>query len=517
MQNKVQKIVLQQQMILEKEIVLAGVSGGADSVCLLLLLATLRKEMDFCLEAVHIEHGIRGEESVSDANFVKELCKQIDVPCHMISVDVLTYSKEQGIGIEEAARILRYEAFVRLARAKQAKIALAHHMEDNAETILFQMLRGSSLAGLCGMQAIRIDEHGVTYIRPLLTVHRKEIEDFLQAREQSYCIDSTNVDLDYSRNFIRNVILPKMQEINTQAVAHINHTASELTDIHDFLEEESEKAWKTVVEFTEYRGKQGKILTIHTETLKNFHIAIQKEVVYKAISYMLGAKKDISTVHVQEVLKLCQKQSGKELHLPNDLTVKKEYQYVKFFFKTYIKNHQIEISSILLEEWKNTKQTIEIPLEKQEDVLQIRVFSREEFFQEIKNWKEDTRCSEGIEENSHDSEEKNKQEDILDFGKFGKIPQKRYTKWLDYDKIKDGFCIRTRQSGDAFITDSLGHHKKLKQYLIDEKIPVTERDRLWLLAQEHTVLWLIGGRISAHMKVTEDTKMIIEFVYKGGK
>lgn len=504
MRTKVRKNL--QNIIFPKDTLLVGVSGGADSVCLLMVLYALSGEMDFSIEAVHVEHGIRGQESLEDAAFVQELCKQMQVPLTQISVDVPTYSKAQGIGTEEAARLLRYSAFEKLAKEKQAKVALAHHMEDNAETVLFQLLRGSSLSGLCGMKPLRVDEHGVTYIRPLLSIHRKEIENYLRQQGQSYRTDSTNASLDYHRNYIRKVILPELTNINEQAVAHIHTAASQLMEIRDFLQAETDKAWDQCVHIIDKDNTQeiaadiicGKnnerkqqILQIDIEQLAEYHIAVQKEVVYTAIAHMLGLKKDISNSHVQDVLELCRKQSGKEVYLPKGLIAKREYSMIKFFYLSeninlntimYHENkdnftkqgedNHVCISAQQMQQWARSKEPIVVPFGEKGEYLQVRVLPY--------------------------------------YGKSAEIPQKTYTKWLDYDKIKTGFCIRTSQSGDAFISDVFGHRKKLKRYFIDEKIPASQRECMWLLAQEQTVLWLIGGRISEHVKVTDDTKNILE-------
>ncbi len=489
--QEVQKKIKELNMVSPQDTLLVGVSGGADSVCLLLILEHLSKNMQFRVEAVHVEHGIRGNESLEDAAFVEDLCRHLQLPLHQVSVDVPAYSKAMGMGLEEAARHLRYEAFVKLAKERNAKIALAHHMEDNAETVLFQMLRGSSLTGLCGMQPIRVDEHGITYLRPLLSIHRKQIEDFLESSEIAYRVDSTNAQLDYSRNYIRGVILPELNNINQQAVAHINATASQLTEVRDFLEAESKKAWEQVV--CEHREEENHVpaqklrLILDATELAKLHIAMQKELAYKAIAYMLGAKKDIIAIHVQDLLDLCSSQSGKALHLPNGLQAKREYNQIKLFYSHNIHDisaengeaNSIWISREQLLDCKNEAKTFELALNTAGEHIHIRIFPFH--------------------------------------GENAKIPQKTYTKWFDYDKIKDGFCIRTRRSGDAFIGDTFGHRKKLKQYFIDEKIPASEREGRWLLAQESTVLWLIGGRISEHIKVTEATNTIIEITYDGGK
>ena len=182
-----------EKIVEDGDIVLAGVSGGADSVCLLLMLEQLQKKTDFLLEAVHVEHGIRGEESRKDAAFVKNLCQDHGIRCHIFSVEVPLFAEKHGLGLEEAARILRYDCYKKAAESvkkefpeKKIKLALAHHAEDNAETVLFQMVRGSGLDGLCGMSRRR-DEGIYELIRPLLAQPREEIEAFLKECGQSYC------------------------------------------------------------------------------------------------------------------------------------------------------------------------------------------------------------------------------------------------------------------------------------------------------------------------------------------
>lgn len=473
--RRIQKKLVEWNMVSKNDVLLVGVSGGADSVALLLLLHALKDEMEFSLEVVHVEHGIRGEESVADEMFVKNLCARLNVPCHEERVDVLGYSEEYSIGIEEAARILRYDVFARLAQEKNAKIALAHHMEDNAETVLFQMARGSSLTGLSGIQPVRKDENGVVYIRPLLFFRRSEIEAFLQEENVEYCMDSTNADLTYHRNYIRHEVLPKLAKVNSKAVAHINQSAQQLSLLKDYLDIEVEKYWNVVV-------LKEDDLKLDVKELLKLHKVLQQEIVYRALAFVAGVKKDISFAHVDEVLALCLNQSGKQVHLPYKVVAKKEYDTIRLYVeedgKAENEKRCVVVSEQMLGQMTHGQEVKEIILGEMEKI-RMRVFPFD--------------------------------------GETSQIPQKPYTKWMDYDKIREGFCIRTRQSGDYFISDVLGHRKKLKQYFIDEKIPATEREQMWLLAQEQTVLWLVGGRMSEHIKVTQDTKTIVELEYTGGK
>ena len=194
--------ILENKMINNHSTVLVALSGGADSVCLLLVLNEIKRqcadELDFALEAVHVEHGIRGAESREDARFASDLCERLNIPCHVHSVDVPQYAASHGLGLEEAARILRYEAFEKevatayaadqkQGNSRQVVVAVAHHMEDNAETVLFQMLRGSGAKGLSGMHPVSV-KNGVIYIRPLLSATRAQIEEYLKENEADLAI-----------------------------------------------------------------------------------------------------------------------------------------------------------------------------------------------------------------------------------------------------------------------------------------------------------------------------------------
>ena len=477
MLRELQKKMEEFHMVSPGDLVLAGVSGGADSVCLFLALLGLRKQLQFSLEVIHVEHGIRSEESRQDAAYVKELCKRYQVTCHEVAVDVPAYCAQTGLGTEEAARVLRYDVFARFAKEKGGKIALAHHMEDNAETILFQMVRGSSLTGLCGMQPVRKEENGICYIRPLLFFHRAEVEAFLRTQEVAWCVDSTNIQLEYSRNFLRGNVIPELKKVNTQAVEHINQTAEHLSEIRDYLDFETEKAWKRLVQIQER-------LRLDTKGILELHPVLQRELAYKALVFMAKRKKDITSTHVADLLALCKGQSGKRISLPYGMMAWKEFESVYMASSDNVDSDEdaweevYEISEEMLKEMLSSGKERTILFGIQGESIRCRVF-----------------------ENN---------------GELVEIPRKTYTKWFDYDKIKKGFCIRTRRSGDYFISDAAGHRKKLKTYFVDEKIPANERGKRWLLAQENEVLWLVGGRISEHIKVSQKTNLILELRYEGG-
>lgn len=466
MVKKIKCFMEEHHMVMPDERVLLGVSGGADSVCLCLVFAELAQELGCTFEVVHVEHGIRGAESRRDAAFVQALCARLGILFHEKDVDVPSYAGKHRLGEEEAARILRYEAFAELANPG-TKIAVAHHMEDNAETILFQMIRGSGLDGICGMQPVRTDTGGHTFIRPLLCVCRSEIEAFLKERGQEFCLDSTNRKMQYSRNRIRHNVLPELVRMNPQAVAHMNQTAARLAELREYMEQALMQEYDHVVD-----AQNGRLL-IHIKEFSRLPKVLQTRLLHRAACEAAGAKKDISAIHLKAVQELISKQTGASLNLPHQLVAKRVYD--------------------------------DIVLEKPEPEMENTVCLKEISQKQLENLKE--------------SEEKQMHIEvdgaffllqILPFdGNFAKIPQKMYTKWFDYDKIKSGIFIRNRKQEDFFLLDKNGHHKKLKDYLTNEKIPASERDKLLLLARESQILWIIGRRMGYGAEITENTRTVL--------
>lgn len=237
---KVKNYIIRHQLIEKGDCVLVGLSGGPDSVFLLHALDMFRKSMGYSLFAIHVHHGIRGEEADRDMEFSHELCDRWDIPFKVAYVDAPGYAREKGLSLEEAARILRYEAFENERQAISmehsgerdvtCRIAVAHHLDDQAETVLHNMVRGSGIRGLSGMEPRR-----GFIIRPLLSTKREYILSKLKDDGISYVIDSTNLDIQYTRNHIRSEILPELREINPEAAAHIAQTAELLREADDYF------------------------------------------------------------------------------------------------------------------------------------------------------------------------------------------------------------------------------------------------------------------------------------------
>lgn len=478
-------------LINEDDLVLAGVSGGADSVCLLLLLKELQKEMHFSLYAVHVEHGIRGAESKADAMFVEELCKELKVPLQIFDVKALEYAKEQRLGIEEAARILRYDCYKKAACVLQRKVAedvsamdrpvklaLAHHGDDNAETVLFQMIRGSGIDGLAGMQTRRRLDKQIEVIRPLLSVTRAQIEAYLEERGQGYCVDSTNADLAYSRNKIRKQILPLLCEVNSQAISHINQSAAYLQELGEYLQMQVQAAEEQIV----CEGADGYV--INQQAYKRYPSIIQSEVLHHTLVKAAGAAKDISANHVQVLAGLFDLQVGRRVSLPYGVCAKRVYEGVML-----CRNGTAEV----IEE-VNASEECFFSMEKEELTRLLEQGSYTVAWKDVKIVFR-----------------------LLDVvGDSGEISKKTYTKCFDYDKMKNSFQIRTRREGDYLVIDEQLHKKRLKEYFINEKIPGELRDEVLLLTEDSKVIWVMGGRISADVKISNQTTKLLKVQITGG-
>ena len=469
LREQVFRFITEQKLIEKDDAVITGVSGGADSVCLLFLLLELKDRLPFSLSAVHVEHGIREKASRNDAAFVADLCRKINVPLRIIPVDAIEYAKNNKLTLEEAARTLRYNAFADIIREQEnehVKIAVAHHKEDQAETVLFQMARGSGLRGLGGMQPKR-----GPIIRPLLSCSHQDLLLYLSEREQPYCVDETNADNKYARNRIRNVILPELKIIQPGCVEHMANAAKELQEVERFIQAQALPVFHEVTEHTESG------LRIRTEPLLKQDPVLQKEIIRMAIGECVPEKKDILRRHIESILILSRQEEKKELHLPKGLIVKKEVGVLLFQTGNPEEKEFPEGPWILYrEEPKEADPEVEHPIGSAH-LLKCRIFPYEKGFS---------------------------------------IPEDTYTKWLDYDRIKNGLQIRTRRKGDYLCIDDEGHRKSLQDYFVNNKIPSELRDQILLLSSGDHVVWIPGYRISTAFKITDRTKKVIELQITGG-
>ena len=294
-------------LIEKNDSIVTGLSGGADSVFLFLYLIHIKKEYNLKLCFVHVNHGIRGSEAGNDQHFVEELCKRENVMYKVFYKDIPQMADELSMTEEEAGRVYRYECFDKMRKELgYNKIAVAHHQDDQAETVLFQLIRGSGFRGLGGMKA----KNGCI-IRPLLSVKKQEILDYLDESGQNYCIDSTNNDDEYARNQIRHHLIPYLQEnLQKETVSHIAKTASYLQDVTEFIDIQTDAVWDRVIVCKESFPKE---IRAGLSEMKKLHIVLQREIFMRMIEFMSGRRKDITARHIDSLIRLLNGQTGRKI------------------------------------------------------------------------------------------------------------------------------------------------------------------------------------------------------------
>ncbi len=520
--GKVKEYIGKYRMIAPGDTVVAGVSGGADSVCLFFLLCELAGEIGFRLAVVHVNHGIRQGDADADAAYVEGLCRERGVPFTAVHEDVRAYAARERISEEEAGRKVRYRAFREaldwyadggadgLGRRSsngefcscgKGKIAVAHNANDRAETMLFHLFRGTGLAGMAGIRPVR-----GCVIRPILCLERGEIEEFLAERGISFCIDRTNMEDTYTRNRIRNHIFPYVEkEICQGAVGHMCGTADLLAETEGYVRRQAQAAYLRCVADSvqpeagaaDGRGTAG-LPELDADRLLAEDSFIRRQVLLLALERVTEGRKDITSVHVGEMERLLGKEGSKQISLPYGLVVRREprREGVRLVFcrEDGKKDSRKEVCG--------GAEGFPVPLHVPTGGgLAVPGLGEVVFtLLERGNLPPESGLS------------------AFFLGKSQFIPQKSCTKWFDYDRITKSLLFRTRETGDYLTIHQNGKlsRKKLKDYMIGEKIPRNQREEIYVLADGSHVLWVPGYRISEYYKVTEDTRRILQVQIRGG-
>ncbi len=490
--------------------ILTGVSGGADSVCLLFLLREMRERLNLELRVLHVHHGIRAEAD-EDAAYVKTLCEKFEIPFVQRNFDVPALAEKEGLSEEEAGRKARYEAFEEYAKEwlseadgaltgagcfgearnnrSRVKIALAHHAGDRAETLLFHLFRGSGLKGLASIPPVRkTAAAGVTVIRPLLCLERAEIEEYLEENGITYCQDATNFEDAYARNRIRHHVLPYAEkEICSGVVQHLNQAAELLAEAEDYLKGQTDAARATCVETKQDAvpareeqpdgETQSRAYFVRVPEFASLPPILQKRLILELLLELSPGGKNVGATHVEMVRDLFSGESGREADLPFGILARREYD------KVIIERNAGENGD-----------GVEADFTELEEIIDMTMLSENEIIEVL--WGQDIFTFQ-----------------CLPYEKKEIIPEKTYTKWFDYDKIKNTLSIRTRRPGDFLMIrggEGKPVRKTLKTYFITEKFPRKDREALPLLAEGSHVLWITGHRISEAYKVDEGTKTILQ-------
>ncbi len=454
-EESILKVMCEEHMTEKGDRVITGVSGGADSMCLLFLMYALKERLGISLEAVHVHHGIRGITADNDMALVEEQCKKLGIPLRTVKLDIPAIAEKEGLSEEEAGRIERYRIF---EETGADRIAVAHHSEDSAETTLFNLFRGSGLKGLCGIRPV-----SGKIIRPLIYSTRQEIEEYCVDNNIPFRHDESNADVSLSRNRIRLNIIPEAEKINSAVLKHIAEASEKIKEARDYMEEQAEVIFKKSADTSELPEK----LSLDLNEISAAAPVIKKLVLKKCIVLTAGREKDITGTHVSDVLALSDGESGKRLSLPYGIIAEKSFDRLVF---SADEPDKTGISAGI---------EAEIPLE--------IIENGSESVTELPDGSVISACLTEKPEN---------------------IPDLSCTKWFDYDKIKGTAVWRTRRTGDRISIQ--GGTKKLKELFIEKKIPAGERDRLFILTCGNDVIWAPGLRIGHGYKVTAATERVLK-------
>lgn len=453
-------------LIQGQETLLIGVSGGPDSVCLLHILDQLKETLGLSLHVVHLNHMLRGTASQADAGYVSLLAQRLGLPATVEERDVLAYKKEHRLSLEEAARQVRYGFFAQVAKSLGARrIALGHTADDQVETILMHLVRGSGLAGLRGMQPVtlwRSPASGASLIvvRPLLEVAKEETEEYCKAYHLAPRSDFSNYALDYTRNRFRYELIPLLESYNPNVSAALIRTARAAADALSFLEQQLSLVWDQVVR------EQPNGLLLDTGAVAALHPALKRHLLRRVLGELLGDLADIEAIHIEKMIEALSKPAGKRLFLPRGLVF------------------HIGYNTCLVA--KGAFDACPFPLLEGEHRLNLPGETI------LPGWRVKTAIIPHLPQNTTDG---------------------GFKAYLDLDQAGEELLVRGRRAGDRFQPLGMGESKKLQDFMVDVKIPRAWRHRVPLVCSPKQILWVVGWRIDERAKVKDSTKqlLILEF------
>ena len=439
-EQNVRETINKYSMLSPGDCVIAGLSGGADSVSLVYTLNKLK----YNVIAVHINHMIRGEEAQRDMNFVSELCSKLGIPLLVYTKDIPDIAKKLGISEELAGRKIRYECFEEtLKKYNASAIAVAHNMNDSLETMIFNMVRGSGMAGLSGIPPVNGN-----IIRPLINIERREIESYLRANNIGYVCDSTNSENTYSRNIIRNLIVPHFEKINTSYVKNAKRCADLVREENLYL---NKKADEYIDNNCIVRNNEA-VIKIPDES----EMVIFKRVLMKCLSDFLPDSFQLSEKNILDIVNLS---TGKTINFSKNIFAVRKYDNIIIGCKkTESVDYDYDITSF-----------DDLYIRETDDIITFQIITK----------------SDDI-----DFDEKNVS--YIDFDKTGKL------------------TVRNRRAGDMFIPFGMNKRKKLKEFFIDSKIDTDIRKTVPILCSDGEISAIIGVRTDENYKIDKNTVNILK-------
>lgn len=451
--------------------IVVAVSGGPDSLALLYSLVRLQSENRFELHGSHLDHGLRGEASASDARYVAKTFRDLGIPITVDKVDVASYRAEHRLSLEEAARDVRYDFLAAVAKEQGANaIALGHTSDDQAETVLMHIIRGSGLnglkgMGLCGRGAIHYGQ--IPLVRPLLSASRQDTTAYCCALGIEPLVDESNGFLQMTRNRVRMELLPLLEEINPQVRSALLRLSRSARQQIDYLDDQVDSIWS--------RSACVKVdrVILDRRVVNTLSAALRSHLLRRVIAVVKGDVEGVYETHIDQMARMIQGSVSKITSLPGDLKFHVGYE------------------SATLELGSSAPSGMPLPLTEAHDIKVPGVTTVDKWLVSVELVDTGYRSQEENHKLSFDSED-------------------GLTARLSYIAVGNRLKVRGRNPGDCFQPLGMQGHKKLKDFLIDEKIPQRFRDCVPLLVSPRGIVWVAGCRISEWAKVSSDDGKMLQ-------
>jgi tRNA(Ile)-lysidine synthase len=505
---KVIDFIQRYSLITRRELVVVGVSGGADSVCLLHVLAKRRRSLGIRLHIAHLDHQIRGLESQADAQYVSNLAGSLGIPITIDRQDVAAYRNERKCSLEEAARELRYAFFARVASKVGAhRIAIGHTRDDQVETILMHILRGTGITGLCGLapcSPLVYDSQGMSLpaeapsaakgqrsnllvIRPLLDITREETASYCQKHQLDPRIDSSNLLPSFFRNRLRLHLLPVLRQYNPSIDQALLRLADIAKEDNAFIEQQASGLWHEVAR------QENNAIYLDKKQMAGLPIALQRHLLRVAVTKVAGDVRDIEASHIEAARSLLNKPAGKRSALPHGLICHGVY-------------HELVIArplSVIASEVRQSELP-PCPFPPLPDEFHLKVpgktaFSGWNVLASIVREQVAFLSSRGAMRTSE------------------KTYQSNLVAHFDLQKTGMNLCVRKRRPGDRFQPLGMNMPKKLHEFMVDAKIPRSWRGRIPIVCSPQQIIWIAGWRIDDRVKLTEASKEILRLEFIGSE
>jgi tRNA(Ile)-lysidine synthase len=451
--RKVRNTISRYDMISHGDSVVVAVSGGPDSVCLLDILYQLKDDLGLKLVVAHLDHGLRPDEDEAETRFVKSLAGSLQLPFETKKAGSLMEQHESSL--EERARDVRYRFLEEaLQKFSARKIAVGHNLNDQAETVLMRLIRGSGPSGLAGIPPLRDEK----IIRPLIEVSRNEVESYIEEKGLKYVTDISNLEPRYLRNSIRLDLLPQLRKYQPRIVELLGQTAGIMRKDEECLEEMA-KAW---VKGQDESG-DGRELRFHLSSFKKLPEALKNRVIRYALRETGGSLRQVGLRHIEAVKRLAASEKPQAMaNLPNHINIRKDYDALVFGL---VKDTQAQGFCCFLDG----------PGTFYLDAL---------------------RCTISLEEMVKSA--------------LAEMNASPWTAFLSAEKLAYPLMIRNFLPGDRFVPLGMSGHKKLKDFFIDLKLSSRARAQIPILTHSNRIVWVCGLRIDDRFKVTDDTEKVLK-------